>query len=169
MDNHGSRERAKTGRQRSGLRAELEQMAVPFESVRRQIDGVQGWLRTVRRTEAAPVKEIAGRLGVLEREALRLETAEENGRITLGRLREVAQAMDYELVYALLPKETTFEDDGSATAEGKAGDAAGENAGTSAEGDEEEVRRCERAHGSGAGGEAGAAKKGERGRRLGSC
>lgn len=110
MDNHGSRERAKTGRQRSGLRAELEQMAVPFESVRRQIDGVQGWLRTVRRTEAAPVKEIAGRLGVLEREALRLETAEENGRITLGRLREVAQAMDYELVYALLPKETTFEE-----------------------------------------------------------
>ena len=70
---------------------------------------MQGWLRTVRRDQGRAGETDAGHR-VLEREALRLETAEENGRITLGRLREVAQAMDYELVYALLPKETTFEE-----------------------------------------------------------
>ncbi len=87
---------------------ELEETAAPFEAVRKQIGGVRGWLRTVRQIEAVPLREIAGRLGVLKREILRLEMAEASGRITLGRLREVAQAMDCEVVYTFLPKETTF-------------------------------------------------------------
>ncbi len=82
--------------------------SAPFEAVRKQIGGVRGWLRTVRQVEAVPLREIAGRLGVLKREVLRLEMAEASGRITLGRLREVAQAMDCEVVYTFLPKETTF-------------------------------------------------------------
>jgi transcriptional regulator with XRE-family HTH domain len=99
--------RAITG---SSLRGELEAMAVPFEAVRKQIDGVRGWLRTVRQMDAAAVKEIASRMGVLKREILRLEVAEERERITLGKLREVANAMDYELVYSFVPKQTTFEE-----------------------------------------------------------
>ncbi len=99
-----------TAKSGGSLRGELEQMTVPFETVKAQISGVQGWLRTVRQMEAAPVKEIAGLLGVLKREILRLEVAEESGRITLGRLREVAETMNCELVYTFLPKETTFEE-----------------------------------------------------------
>ncbi len=88
---------------------ELEEMGAPFEAVRRQIGSIRGWLRTVRQMEAAPLKAVAGRLGVLKREVLRLEVVEENGQIGLRRLREVAQALDCELVYAFLPKATTFE------------------------------------------------------------
>ena len=99
-----------TARRGGSLRGALEQMTVPFEAVKAQISGVQGWLRTVRQMKAAPLKEIAGRLGVLKREILRLEVAEESGRITLGRLRAVAHALDCEVVYTFLPKETTFED-----------------------------------------------------------
>jgi transcriptional regulator with XRE-family HTH domain len=92
---------------------ELEETVAPFEAVRKQIASVltrdkRGWLRTVRQMEAVPLREIAGRLGVLKREVLRLEAAEESGRITLGRLREVASALDCEVVYTFLPKETTF-------------------------------------------------------------
>jgi transcriptional regulator with XRE-family HTH domain len=94
----------------SGPRAELEQMGVPFEAVRTQIGGVKGWLRTVRQMDAVAVKKIAARMGVLKREILRLEVAEERGRITLGLLREVANAMDYELVYTFVPRQTTFEE-----------------------------------------------------------
>jgi predicted DNA-binding mobile mystery protein A len=94
----------------SSVRAELEQMVVPFESMRRQINGVRGWLRTVRQLNTATVKELAGRMGVLKREVLRLEVAEERGQITLGKLREVANAMDCELVYTFVPKQTTFEE-----------------------------------------------------------
>lgn len=96
-----------------GRCTELEETAAPFEAVRKQIASVltrdkRGWLRTVRQMEAVPLREIAGRLGVLKREVLRLEAAEASGRITLGRLREVANAMDCEVVYTFLPKDTTF-------------------------------------------------------------
>lgn len=91
-------------------RAEMEQMAVPFEMVRKHFHGVKGWLRAIRQKDARAAREIAGRLGVLKREVLRLEVAEASGQITLGRLREVADATEREVVYAFLPKETTLEE-----------------------------------------------------------
>jgi transcriptional regulator with XRE-family HTH domain len=97
-------------RKTKSLRAELEQMTVPFEMVGRQISGVKGWLRTVRQMGALRVKEIACRMRVLKREILRLEVAEVQGRITLGKLRATADALDCELVYTFLPKQTTFEE-----------------------------------------------------------
>ena len=93
----------------------LEELGAPFEAVRaqtgnRRVGGAGGWLRTVRQVEAVPLKKVAGRLGVLKREILRLEVAEESGQITLKRMREVAQAMDCEVVYAFLAKERTLEE-----------------------------------------------------------
>lgn len=93
----------------------LEELGAPFEAVRaqtesRRVGGAGGWLRTVRQVEAVPLKNVAGRLGVLKREVLRLEVAEESGQITLERMREVAQAMDCEVVYAFLAKDKTLEE-----------------------------------------------------------
>ena len=83
---------------------------LPFESTRRQIDGVRGWLRTVRQLDRMPVKELAARTGVLKREILRLEIAEMQGQITLARLRQTAEEMGYDVVYAFIPKETALEE-----------------------------------------------------------
>lgn len=88
----------------------LEELGAPFEAARSRIGDARGWLRTVRQVESVPLKKLAGSLGVLKREVLRLEVAEENGQITLRRMREVAQAMDCELVYAFLAKEKTLEE-----------------------------------------------------------
>lgn len=66
----------------------------------------QGWIRTLRIALGLTGAMLSKRLGLHRSAVSYLERAEQNEGITLKKLREVAIAMDCELVYALVPKKT---------------------------------------------------------------
>lgn len=63
-----------------------------------------GWLRGVRQATGMPVAEVGRRMGVGTSEVFRMEVAEEDDRITLGKLRAAAEALGCDLVYAVVPQ-----------------------------------------------------------------
>jgi len=63
-----------------------------------------GWLRAVRQALGMSQGDLAARLGVTQSTMDGFERAEARSAITLASLRRVADAMDCELVYALVPR-----------------------------------------------------------------
>jgi predicted DNA-binding mobile mystery protein A len=63
-----------------------------------------GWLRTIRQAIGMSQGDVASRLGVTQSSVDGFERAEARGAITLASLRRVADAMDCDLVYALVPR-----------------------------------------------------------------
>ena len=65
----------------------------------------QGWIKTIRSALGMPSAALAQRVGGVTDSAIRkLEAAEAEDAITLASLRRVAEAMDCELQYALVPR-----------------------------------------------------------------
>ena len=64
-----------------------------------------GWIKSTRESLFLSSKTVAKRLSMDHAAYLRLETREQEGRVTLKYLARVAQAMDCELIYAIRPKE----------------------------------------------------------------
>lgn len=69
-----------------------------------------GWLQTVRQALGMSVAQFAARRNVSRQAAHELERREAEGAITLGSLREAADVLDCELVYALVPRSPSLAD-----------------------------------------------------------
>src|SRR5262249_31279359 len=65
-----------------------------------------GWIRAIRGALGMSQAVLAERLGVSAAAVNKLEHAERRGGITIGKLAEVATALDCTLVYALVPNST---------------------------------------------------------------
>ncbi len=65
-----------------------------------------GWIKTLRMALSMSGAALARRMGLQRSAALYLEQAERDGNISLKKLEQVANAMDCELIYALVPKAT---------------------------------------------------------------
>ncbi len=65
-----------------------------------------GWIKTLRTALSMSGASLARRLGLQRSSVAYLEQAESDGNITLKKLRQVANAMDCELIYAIVPKPT---------------------------------------------------------------
>ena len=91
-------------------RQKLDETLLAFRVARTAAGERRGWLREVRQVVGIPVKEVARRLGVCKWEVLRLEKAESESTIVLGKLRRGAEALDCDLVYALTPRKGTLEE-----------------------------------------------------------
>lgn len=63
-----------------------------------------GWVRAIRLALGMSAADLAARMGVTGGAVQDLERAEPHGRVTLDRLSRAAEAMDCELVYALVPR-----------------------------------------------------------------
>jgi predicted DNA-binding mobile mystery protein A len=68
-----------------------------------------GWIRAIRGALGMSQAVLAERLGVSSAAVNKLEHAELHGGITIGKLAEVAEALDCTLIYALVPKSTLEE------------------------------------------------------------
>ncbi len=64
----------------------------------------KGWIRAIREATGVTVREMARRLHKAPTVAARLENSEAEYRISLGSLRQAADALGCRLVYALVPK-----------------------------------------------------------------
>lgn len=63
-----------------------------------------GWIATIRKTLGMNNRQLATRMGVAVSRISKLESSEVSGSTTLQSLERAAEAMDCELVYALVPK-----------------------------------------------------------------
>lgn len=91
-----------------------------FSLLRRQLDRQlqrvvvtdpprQGWIRAIREGLGMTLSQLAKRLQTSKQGVARIEKAETEGRISMATLQRVAEALDCELRYVLLPK-TSLED-----------------------------------------------------------
>lgn len=63
-----------------------------------------GWLRAIREALGLPIRALAARAGLSNTAALSAERNEARGTISINQLRRMADALDCELVYALVPR-----------------------------------------------------------------
>lgn len=66
----------------------------------------EGWIRTLRKALGMSSPQLARRLDISKSQASQIERMETEDRITLKQLRRVAAALECDLVYALVPRQS---------------------------------------------------------------
>lgn len=89
--------------------AQLERALKPFLAVKDSPRPQRGWIRAIREATGVTLREMAKRLGKVPSLPLYLEKSEADYRITLGNLREAAESLGCQLVYALVPREGSIQ------------------------------------------------------------
>ena len=95
------------------LRAkQLARALQPFIQAKGTLRPQKGWIRAIREVAGVSVRELAKRLSRSASSGLvpHLEKSEAEYRITLGSLRDAADALGCQLVYALVPKTGNVQD-----------------------------------------------------------
>ncbi|MGA0608419.1 mobile mystery protein A [Phenylobacterium sp. VNQ135] len=82
----------------------LDVQLKPLRALDPLIRPERGWIRAIREALGMTTGQFAKRLGVSQPRVAALERAEANEVVTLKSLRHAAEALDCELVYALVPK-----------------------------------------------------------------
>jgi len=91
----------------------LESFTAAKDSSRPQ----KGWLRAVREATGVSIRQMAMRLKKAPTLVAKLEKSEAEYRITLGSLRDAADALGCRLVYAIVPWDRSLEDRAAEMAE----------------------------------------------------
>jgi predicted DNA-binding mobile mystery protein A len=95
---------------RSVKRTAREQFDRRFGDLRRAADTIReaapraGWIKTLRSLLEMSNRSAAARLGVSHPTLVKLERSEQSGTISLASLRRAAEALDADLVYAIVPR-----------------------------------------------------------------
>jgi len=85
---------------------QTERILSPFTLLRGKPVPPDGWLRAVRESLGRSLRVQAQRVGISGPTLHKSEAGEANGRITLAQLRKLADGLDCELVYALVPRQS---------------------------------------------------------------
>lgn len=87
-------------------RTRLDDRLAPLRTLRDQWAVPRGgWAKAVRSALGMTLEDLAARLGVTRSVLSRLESSEQKQTIQLDSLRRIAEAMDCELVYTLVPRQ----------------------------------------------------------------
>jgi predicted DNA-binding mobile mystery protein A len=89
---------------------QLERALAPYRAARLNQRPAKGWIRAVRQALGVSSGELARRLGTSRQFPLQLEKGEAEDRITLKSLRAAANALDCDLVYALVPRADSLQE-----------------------------------------------------------
>lgn len=68
-----------------------------------------GWVKVIRLALGMTLKQLANRLSITKQSTQEIEKREKEGTITIKSLREVAKALDMELVYGFVPKDGSID------------------------------------------------------------
>jgi len=83
---------------------QVNEQLIKFSALKELRIPKYGWLRTIRSSLGMSMAQLGNRLNLSQPRIYAIEKAEADGTITLNTLRKVADALDCELVYALLPR-----------------------------------------------------------------
>ena len=89
---------------------QLERAMEPFLAAKEWPRPQRGWIRAIREAAGIPLRQISQRLHKSLSLVIYLEKSEADYRITLGNLRDTADALGCELIYALVPKSGSVRD-----------------------------------------------------------
>ena len=90
--------------QRKNQRDLIENKIKPWQALREDRRPSSGWLRVIRGALGLNIRQLADRLGVQHSSVSRLEKREVQGKATIESLTKAAEAMNCQLIYAIVPK-----------------------------------------------------------------
>ena len=88
----------------SRIREQLEETLLELRPLIKNHRPVKGWIRSIREAMGMSGRQLAERIDVKAPRITEMEKAEMHGNITMNSLRRAAEAMDCELIYAIVPK-----------------------------------------------------------------
>lgn len=88
---------------------QVDSALAPFREIGKVEPPEAGWVRAIRESYGMSIRQLAERMGVAKTTAANLERSEAAETVQLDSLRTVAEALDCDLVYALVPR-TTLEE-----------------------------------------------------------
>jgi predicted DNA-binding mobile mystery protein A len=88
---------------------QLDRALEPYRAAREIPRPSRGWIRTIRQALGISSGELGRKLGTSRQLPLQLEKGEAEDRITLKSLRATANALDCDLVYALVPRVSSIQ------------------------------------------------------------
>lgn len=80
-----------------------------FESIKKSTMPSIGWIRSIRMALGMSMLQLGNKLEISKQAVYDMEKREKDGSITIKSLREVASAMDMELVYGFVPNAGSLE------------------------------------------------------------
>jgi len=80
-----------------------------FKALESTVMPTKGWVNTLRIALKMSLRQLGNRLGITPQSTMEIEEREANGTITLNNLRDVANAMDMQLVYGFISKHESLE------------------------------------------------------------
>ena len=80
-----------------------------FESVQKMVAPPTGWVRAIRSALGMSLQQLSKRLSITKQSVQEIEQREKDGSITIKSLREVAKALDMQLVYGFVPNDGSLE------------------------------------------------------------
>ena len=83
---------------------QTDQSLESWRSAELSLPPKQGWIRALRTSLGMTLNVLGDRLDITSAGVSKLEKSEASGAITLNSLRKIAEALDCELEYALVPK-----------------------------------------------------------------
>lgn len=87
-------------------RKSLDEKLKNFKSARQVVPPKSGWVQAIREAIGMTTAQLAARMGIKQSGVTLLEKREVAKTVTLATLEKAARAMNCELVYALVPKES---------------------------------------------------------------
>ena len=85
-------------------RMQLDKRFATLQSLGNLSRPPRGWVKAIRESLGMTMAQLATRIGVSQPRVVDIEKAEKNGSITMDSLQRAANALDCQLVYALIPR-----------------------------------------------------------------
>ena len=89
---------------------QLDRAVAPFRAAQASPRPPKGWIRAIREALGISASVLGERMGPSRQLTLQQEKAESEDRLTLKSLRVLAQALDCDLVYGLVPRAGSLEE-----------------------------------------------------------
>lgn len=86
------------------IRRQVSKKLEEIRVVSEKVIGIKSWSKYVREALGMSVSQLAKRLGLRQSSVSELEKREIEGRVSLNKLREMANAMECDLVYSFVPR-----------------------------------------------------------------
>ncbi len=91
------------------LIAQLDQKLVEFKSAALVRIPQKGWIHTIRTTLNMTMDQLGNKLNMTKGAIQKIEDREAEGQITINKLKDVGNALDMQLVYGFVPKDSTLD------------------------------------------------------------
>jgi predicted DNA-binding mobile mystery protein A len=88
---------------------QLNEKMVLFASLKKVAMPPTGWIKAIRTAIGMSLQQLGNKLSVSKQAVLDMEKREKEGSVTIKSLKEIARAMDMELVYGFVPKDGSLD------------------------------------------------------------